>query len=307
MAALLPISLMAHLKGWLPRKLSFFFLFVGSAGLGAASLVRGAIGAMGLVVSVCVLVAVGVSGPRSARRFAGLAGLCFLTVMAWMTPHWVARARDVLFPIESAPQIHEGHGASHSLYLGLGAVPNRFGIQWGDPYGAAAVRAVAPDVRYTSDEYFQILWRLYLEKVRENPGEVARIYWTKAKILFNRDISLLLGWNRWRPYGYAVLLWHVLTGAVVFAAAAALLARWRASEFSRISGLALIALAFVAAFLAQAAMIHQSLQYAAPIGLFILLLAGGALELLCRSLWALLMWLLPKNPRLEPVRISTTS
>ena len=281
MTAILPITIVANVTEWIPRRLSLFFVSLGLICLGIASLVREAISMMGLLVSLCVLVAMCFTGPRSTRRFIGLAGLALLIVTAWMTPRWVLLARDLSFPVEPATQL-QAHGMSHSLYIGLGVVENRFGIEWRDSSGIEAVHAVAPQVVYTSREYFQILWNLYFAKVREDPAEVMRIYLAKAGLLLDRGISDLWVRGVW-PYRCPLSL--VLLGAVVLLVVAQRCGLWRRYRFEQGFPLAIVAFAFVALFVAQGTLIHPSLQYAAPIGLFVLVLAGIVLELFCRSLW----------------------
>ena len=73
------------------------------------------------------------------------------------------------------------HGLSHALYLGLGAEPNSFGIEWSDTNADNAVRARDPTIKYVSPQYFETLGKLYMELVLQHPLEVARIYATKAR------------------------------------------------------------------------------------------------------------------------------
>jgi len=233
---------------------------------------------------LCVLVVVCFTGPRSTHRAISSAGLGLLIVIAWMTPRWVLLARDLSFSVEPTLQM-QAHGTSHSLYIGLGVVENRFGIEWRDSYAKEAMQVVAPQVRFASTEYYGILWNLYFARVREDPAEVMRIYRTKARMLLDRDISRLRVRGIWRPYGWVPFLWRVLVGIIVLLAIASICALWRRYRFEQGFSLAIVAFAFVTLFVAQGTLIHPSLQYAAPIGLFVLLLAGIVLELFCRSLW----------------------
>jgi len=73
------------------------------------------------------------------------------------------------------------HGLSHALYLGLGAEPNSFGIEWSDTNADNAVRARDPAIKYVSPQYFETLGKLYMELVLQHPLEVARIYAAKAR------------------------------------------------------------------------------------------------------------------------------
>jgi hypothetical protein len=85
------------------------------------------------------------------------------------------------------------HGLSHALYLGLGAEPNSFGIEWSDTVADNTVKARDPTIKYASPQYYEILGKLYLEIVWQHPLEVARIYAAKArKVLAPRLIILLV-------------------------------------------------------------------------------------------------------------------
>ena len=74
----------------------------------------------------------------------------------------------------------ERHGLSHTLYLGLGFVENKFGLIYDDDFGYESARRIVPDIVFFSPEYFQLMWKLYLSRIAEDPVEVARIYWQKA-------------------------------------------------------------------------------------------------------------------------------
>jgi hypothetical protein len=211
----------------------------------------------------------------------GLAGLGLLIVIVWMTPHWVLLARNLAFPLQSTEQ-SETHGMSHSLYIGLGVKPNSFGIRWDDASAAEAVQAVAPQVAYTSNEYYRILWTLYLTKIRDHPAEVARIYWNKAWGLLDRSALWAYGS---RPPRWAPRLWLVLPATIWMLVAARKRGAWRRYSFEPGFLLGVIALGFVSLFIVQGMLVNPSLQYGAPVGLFVVLLAGVAVELFCRSQW----------------------
>jgi hypothetical protein len=127
------------------------------------------------------------------------------------------------------------HGLSHTLYLGLGAEPNSFGIEWSDTNADNAVRARDPTIQYVSPQYYQMLSKLYIELVLQHPLEVARIYAAKArKVLASTIIPWLvfsvgaalagLALHRQRnaaaPYAVAVEDVLILTGAAVLLHAA---------------------------------------------------------------------------------------
>ncbi len=84
------------------------------------------------------------------------------------------------------------HGLSHALYLGLGAEPNSFGIEWSDTVADNAVRARDPTIKYVSPQYYEMLGKLYTEIVWQHPLEVARIYAAKARKVLAPKLIILL-------------------------------------------------------------------------------------------------------------------
>jgi hypothetical protein len=67
--------------------------------------------------------------------------------------------------------------------MGLGTIPNSFGIVYSDWVALAHARKVDPDVVHCSPAFYQIMWNLYLEKLFTDPAEVARIYVEKARLI----------------------------------------------------------------------------------------------------------------------------
>ena len=75
-----------------------------------------------------------------------------------------------------------GHPFWHPMYLGLGFLPNPWGIAWNDTIAADAVARVDPTAAYLSPRYESILRHLYFQIVWHDPGYVARVYALKAAI-----------------------------------------------------------------------------------------------------------------------------
>jgi hypothetical protein len=162
-------------------------LFLGVAGLGllalgGAMLLRQPIGMIGVFCATGLLVVWFVQALRAKDRVSalGCVGLAILTLAQLYVPRMVLRANEIVFDLPRSPAIAE-HGISHNLYLGLGSEPNPWGIVWRDAYGHQAVAERDPKAACCSAPYFDTLWTLYLEKVREDPGTVAKIYLEKAR------------------------------------------------------------------------------------------------------------------------------
>jgi len=268
-AAILPIAIVLSEQGNLGRIGRLLALAVGAVLLGAAALLREPIGTMGLLVGVGSVAVMGFRR-RNLKHVLRLFALLVLVVVSWQTPRWILLARDTLFSVTPTNQI-QTHGTSHNLYLGLGAIENKFGIRWSDSDGAEAVAKVNPKVSYVSEEYFQILWKLYLKRLTDDPLEVARIYMTKG-------VAIL----EYRFPDQSLPLWMVLGGiaGVLFVGRKARL--WNEANYEQGLPFLYVGLAFVALFILQGAVAHHNKPYAHPIGAFVLLFFAVGLEFFVR-------------------------
>ena len=137
------------------------------------------------MVIVAVLCTVGFIALRRRRSGTGMRDLIavgLLIAAASLVPYAAITARDVVFDIEPG-QLVQRHGFSDILYMGLGTVPNSFGIVYSDWVALAHAQKVDPDVVHCSPAFYQIMWNLYLEKLFTDPAEVARIYIEKARLI----------------------------------------------------------------------------------------------------------------------------
>ncbi len=271
MALILPMALIAREAGFLSRRSGNAHVIVGLLGLGVAALVREPIGVMGLVTSIGVIGVLAVRRLRSGGRLWGLLAVGALVWIASASTTWVVSARDALFEMAPAQRVAT-HNFSHTLYIGLGAVPNKFGITYDDEVARAAVEAVSPTVVNSSPEYYRILWRLYWSKLSSEPLEVMRIYFEKAKLVLADPIL-----DSAPPLAFVLVL------AMAHLVGAAAFGMWRRLGFSQgflIEGAALM---LIGLFVAQAIVAHQTRMFAMPIGAALLLLLGVMLEFCCRA------------------------
>jgi hypothetical protein len=266
LAAVLPMALAAREMGLLSRRAANGWIAAGIVFLALATLMRESIGMMGLLVTAAVAIVL------LARRFRPapvlLVGL--LAVLAFTTPRWVVMARDAAFDIQKADRLAT-HGLSHTLYLGLGFVENKWGIRYDDDYGEEI--ADKAGIVWCSPEYFRLMWKLYLARWTEDPAEVARIYLAKAWILLGTP-TLYPG----PPFGIVLAI-----GLVHFLAATAFGA-WRRLDFRQGLVIEGVAVAFAGLFLAQAMAALPSHNYAMPVNAFVLVLFGVIVEFFARAL-----------------------
>ena len=82
-----------------------------------------------------------------------------------------------------ASTLPNAHPFWHATYLGLGYLPNRWGIRWDDAFGLQAAQKVDPKVVFLSPHYEQILRHLYFSAIRQDPGWAAHLYLVKLAVL----------------------------------------------------------------------------------------------------------------------------
>lgn len=265
LAAVLPMALAAREMGLLSGRAGRLWIAAGIVFLGMATLMRESIGMMGLMVTAAVAIVL------LARRFrpAPLLLVGMLAVLAFTTPRWVVMARDAAFEMQKAERLAT-HGLSHTLYLGLGFVENKWGIRYDDDYGEEI--ADKAGLVWCSPEYFRLMWRLYLGRWAEDPAEVARIYVEKAWMLLGTP-TLYPG----PPFGI------VLAIALVHFLAATALGAWQRLDFRQGLVIEGVAVAFAGLFLAQAMAALPSHNYAMPVNAFVLVLLGVVVEFFARG------------------------
>lgn len=265
LAGILPLALATRShRGWIAT---------GIVALAVVTLVRESIGLMGFALTLGALAATALQRPRPAGLLPRLALVAVLATGALMAPKWAVMARDAAFAVAPAERL-QTHGLSHTLYLGLGFVENKWGIRYEDEYGAELAQRAG--ILYCSPEYFRMMWKLYLGRIAEDPLEVARIYWEKAWRLLGVP-TLQPG----PPFGLILAI-----GLAHFLAAAGLGA-WRRVGLPQGLQIEAVALAFMGLFLAQAILALPSHKYAVPVNAFILVLFGIIVEFVARGLWTL--------------------
>lgn len=267
LAAVLPMALAAREAGLLSRRTANLWIAAGIVLLALVTLMRESIGMMGLMVTAAVALVLLMRRFRPAPMM--LVGV--LAVLAFTTPRWVVMARDAAFDMQPAQRLAT-HGLSHTLYLGLGFVENKWGIRYDDDYGEEI--ADKAGIVWCSPEYFRLMWQLYLGRWAADPVEVARIYLEKAWMLLGTP-TLYPG----PPFGI------VLAIALVHLLAATALGAWRRLNFMQGLVIEGVAVAFAGLFLAQAMAALPSHNYAMPVNAFVLVLLGVIVEFLARAVW----------------------
>jgi len=269
-AFILPLTILLSNSSMLSKKLQLLFMSLGFILLGFAALLREPIGMMGFLISTCCLIFLIFQNWRNKKKNTHIVIYIIMVAFFSQTPRWVLNVRDVMFPIEPTDLI-QSHGISHNLYLGLGAIDNSFGIRWQDEYADQEVKKIHPNVAYVSTEYFQILWKLYFERVLENPIEVARIYLVKLSKILKENFPI-----RFIP------LWITLLGVIVFLRREIKKSFLNALNFKQAVFIIIISLFFIAFFILQGVLAHHSRLYSEPISVFSLIIICVLLECFVR-------------------------
>jgi len=269
LGAVLPMALAGRELGLLSRRSGALWVAAGLGFLALTTLIREPIGIMGVLLS---LGAAAVLLVRRPKRIAGLALVSVLALAAFTTPRWVVAARDAAFDMQPAQRLAR-HGISHTLYIGLGFVENKWGIRYEDAYGEETASKAQPPLVFASPEYFRLAGQLYFARWAEDPIEVSRIYFEKAWMLLGRP-TLYPG----PPFGIVLLI-----GLIHFLAATALGA-WRRIGFMQGLVIEAVAVGFLLLFLAQAMAALPSHNYVMPVNAFVVVLPGVIVEFLVRAL-----------------------
>src|SRR5438445_89298 len=187
MQIVLPLALIARSRNWLPPAVSGGLIAAGLLLLAAAALLREAVGLGALLVTLCAGVWAMRHGVGQPRRITGMLMILALAVIASQSSRLIVAARNSAYSIDGS-QFPATHGMSHTLYIGLGAVPNKFGLRYTDDVGLEAASAEVPGINQMSTDYFRVMWTLYLRKWQEDPQEVVRIYLVKLGLLLADNV-----------------------------------------------------------------------------------------------------------------------
>lgn len=151
---------------------------------------------------------------RKAALFLLLA-FSYLSVQPIMM-NSIRHYRDVAVNEPGLSQAYPGeHPFWHSIYVGLGYVPNHQGLSWNDSVALNAARQVAPNVVQYSSQYEAVIENLTIRLVERDPGLLLRNLVAKVTVCFSDAIqwfwipSILFlfgiliapGRRLWRRYG----------------------------------------------------------------------------------------------------------
>jgi hypothetical protein len=176
---LLPIVLLAAKLPW-RRRSSIELLALAALGASFANSVRGHAGT-GVVVAAIAVVLMRERTWRGRAAAAGVVAACYLLI----NPLAFDAIRTYSYHeahIQSTTASMHGHPFWHPMYLGLGVLPNKWGIQWRDSFASETVTKADPKAVYLSAEYERTLRGIYFNLVENDPLYAIRLYATKAAV-----------------------------------------------------------------------------------------------------------------------------
>ena len=274
MQLMLPLAVVARARNWISPKVSAILIVAGLLFLAFAALLREVVGLSTLLVTICAGIWALWHDRHHPRRWMATVAILAAALVASQSSRLIVTARNAAYALDAA-NLPATHGMSHTLYIGLGAVPNKWGIRYDDMVGIAAAQAVQPGVDLHSKDYFRIMSELYWNKWHEDPGEVIRIYLAKLGILLADSVI--------EPAPPLAVLLVLVIGIQLVERHR----RWSAADRGGETRLAinLVVLALVGLILAQAMLATPTRLYTMPIGPLIMVLAGIAVENLASWAW----------------------
>jgi hypothetical protein len=138
------------------------------------------------------LAAIAVAALRE-RRIAWRVGAAAIVAVGYLSIdtvglHAVRAYRNHVSHMQVA-SASNGHPFWHPAYLGLGYLPNKWGIRWNDSVAFSTAQSVDPKVVYLSPHYNSILRHLYFKIVKSDPGYVLDLYTTKVAVNVNHAVG----------------------------------------------------------------------------------------------------------------------
>lgn len=191
----------------------------------------------GLPVAIAAVIIALLRQPGRVKKLAVAA----LLVAAYLSVYPLAfqpifHARDVAAKKYNAtPQTPPGvslsdvypdtHLTWHNMYIGLGYLPNKFGIRWADIVGLEHAERFDPHVVFLSKRYDLDERHLFFQVLRKDPGLVARNIETKTRFEVGQAMSrfgwaflflpIIFGFGRSRRREFALYLALMVPALVI--------------------------------------------------------------------------------------------
>lgn len=134
-----------------------------------------------IVIAVAIVLLITRSSTRRTLAVLALLVVAYISITAFVFTAIRAHSDHRLSPVAKRDQ--PAPHAWHSLYIGLGYLPNSYGIHYNDNIAVARVQHDAPGTPYLSSHYVAVIRKAYFEVVGEHPLEVLWQYTAKAVVI----------------------------------------------------------------------------------------------------------------------------
>jgi hypothetical protein len=137
------------------------------------------------------------------RLVGGLIVLVAYMSIAFFGFRGIEAVRDVSIDHAAMPTYE--YAVWHSMYIGLGYIPNPYGLRYDDDVALSAAKRADPDVTYLGDGYGSVMRGIYFRFVRDHPGFLVKNIGLKTYVVL-RDAL------RSAPYAFILLPLLTLVG-----------------------------------------------------------------------------------------------
>jgi hypothetical protein len=216
-----------------------------------ANFLREPMGTLGAVLAVlCLVVLFLFTTPRKAADALRLLVGVAIIYSALLFAPFMFHLRNVLFHF-SPSHLTLAHGIWHTMYVGLGTLPNPWGISWDDFDAFARYQKINPGAEIYTPVYYQSMRQAYWEVLRHDPKGVFFMYLTKSRQVLFAPLKII---------GLHVFVW----ASLVFVGVPLALARVPVKKSTALAAAWVLAL-WVAGILLQGVLAIPHRMYLYPV------------------------------------------
>jgi hypothetical protein len=200
-----------------------FFIFIAAIGLimGAAQILRAH---SGTAVLILILMVIWFSRVHSWKAKTAVTVLLF--VFLAVTPAYfkiliAQRDRYLSGVIPGYVSAPTAHTFWHQVYIGMGYIPNNYGIEYDDWSAHSRALEIDPNMEYRSERYSEILKGEVIRIANEDPGFIARLVLAKLlkiiiRLLMCANIGLIAALLRPKPLNLELGFWLAIGFGALF-------------------------------------------------------------------------------------------
>jgi len=238
------------------KRHALFSFWVAFFCLAIALLIREPMGYIGIAASLSIVLGNFVIDKDRKRKVLKYFIIGFVICSITLMPSILVAIRTLVWNVPKG-EILPKHGFSYTLLIGIGTVPNSWGITRADKTATLIAKNVDPNVVHYSNRHFEIMKKIYFRMFLEKPLEMISIY----RVMASRIIA----------YPTKIISYYSYVGILVIGL---IICFWRTKQLFKPYFLMGIALS-MSCFLALAQGILAGLYYSktAEIGFIVSILA----------------------------------